>query len=393
MTSDRARLPVPFSLYLDLVRFLAAMVVLFTHFRQFRLVSGPAAGFFPLAGHMAVVVFFVLSGFVIAYSTQSKHVTLREYAAARMTRIYSVALPMLVLAFGCAFLVAQLYGPALVPAYILNKVYIYLPLHLLFLGNAWTLSEVPPWLVPYWSLGYEAWYYVLFGALCVVRGRRRFVAGAVALAIMGPQIWLLLPVWMAGVWLYRWLETHSLPRRAARIGCLVTIALLAAFYLLDIEDRLKALVWSLWPFSTNVLHGNDRFLGDYIVCALVVVNFACARFAGFTALDAWAVPIRKLSFFTFPLYLCHALVLEIWRAFHPQQDGGPADFVLALLAIAVFTWVLGHGAERLRLAALAWIEARPRRPAASSWPKLADPLADPLAMTEDDTLQRIPRKF
>ena len=158
MTSDRPRLPTPFSLYLDLVRFVAALLVLLTHVRQFGLVSGAAAGFVPLAGHTAVIVFFVLSGFVIAYTTQSKQVTLRDYAAARITRIYSVALPMLLLAFACALVLERLAGPGLTADYVLDKVYIYLPLHLLFLGNAWTLSEVPPWLGPWWSLGYEAWY-------------------------------------------------------------------------------------------------------------------------------------------------------------------------------------------------------------------------------------------
>jgi peptidoglycan/LPS O-acetylase OafA/YrhL len=387
MTSDRARLPAPFSLYLDLVRFLASLLVLLTHVRQYGLVSGPAAAFVPLAGHTAVIVFFVLSGFVIAWSTMSKQVSLREYAGARFTRIYSVALPVLLLAFACAIVLERLFGPGLTADYVLNKVYIYLPLHLLFLGNMWTLSEVPPWLGPWWSLGYEAWYYVLFGALCVVRGRRRFLAGAVVLAIMGPQMWLLLPAWMAGVWLFRWLGAHTLSAHAARIGWLASTALLLALYLLDVEERLKALVWALWPFAQEALPGNDRFLGDYLVCALVVVNFACARYAGFTALERWSAPIRTLSFFTFPLYLCHALVLGIWRAFHPQQGGGAADIVAVMITIAAFTWALGHGAERLRLAALAWIEAWPKR-------RIAAPLpADPLAPAEDDTLPSISRKY
>jgi peptidoglycan/LPS O-acetylase OafA/YrhL len=393
MASDRPRLPAPFSLYLDLVRFLAALLVLLTHVRQFGLVSGAAAGFVPLAGHMAVIVFFVLSGFVIAYSTQSKQVSLREYAAARITRIYSLALPMLLLAFGCAFVVAQLFGPGLSPAYVLNKAWLYLPLHLLFLGNAWTLSEVPPWLGPWWSLGYEAWYYVLFGALCVVRGRRRFLMGALVLAVMGPQMWLLLPAWMAGVWLYRWLDAHTLPRQAARIGWLASTALLAALHLLDVEERLKALVWAWWPFAREALPGNDRFLSDYLVCALIVVNFACARYAEFTALEGWAAPIRKLSFFTFPLYLCHALVLEIWRAFHPQPGGGAAGVLATLLVIAALTWALGHGAERLRLAALAWIAAWPKRRTAAPRLRVTDPLADPLVAAEDDTLPSIHRKY
>jgi peptidoglycan/LPS O-acetylase OafA/YrhL len=337
MTADRPRLDAPFSLYLDVVRFLAAVLVLLTHYRQYGLVSGAAARWVPMAGHEAVIVFFVLSGFVIALSTLSKQVSPRDYAAARFTRIYSVALPVVLLAFACAAVVEHLSGPGLAPSYVLAKAYIYLPLHLLFLGHNWQLSEVPPWLAPYWSLGFEVWYYILFGALCFLRGRRRLLAATVVLAVMGYQMWLLLPVWAAGVWLYRWLGRLAMPRPAARLIWLASVALLLACHFLDLESRMQVLVASLWPFPQSALFGNDRFLGDYLVCALVVVNFACARHASFGALERWTVLIRTLSFYTFPLYLCHALVLGIWRAFHPQQDGGMADILAVSAIIAAFT--------------------------------------------------------
>lgn len=352
---EHARLPAPFSLYLDLVRFLAAFLVLLTHYRQYGLVDGPAAGLVPLAGRESVIVFFVLSGFVIAYSTLSKAVSPRDYVAARLTRIASVALPIVLLAFACATLVSLIYGPGMVQAYVLHKAYIYLPMHLLFLGQAWSLSETPPWLAPYWSLGYEVWYYVLFGVLCYLRGWRRALAAALALAIMGYKLWLLLPVWAAGVALYRWLDGHAVPRPAARIGWLATILLLVAYNLSGLEGQLRALAVSLWPFPHLPLGSAERVLADYLVGALIVANFACARYAGFQGLDRFGKRIRQLSFYTFPLYLAHALVLGIWRAFHPHQGGGALDILGVSAIIVLLTWALGRGAEGLRLAALAWI--------------------------------------
>ncbi|UUZ51422.1 hypothetical protein LP420_19440 [Massilia sp. B-10] len=94
--------------------------------------------------------------------------------------------------------------------YQLLKPWIYLPLHTLFMGELWTLTETPPWLVPYWSLGFEVWYYVLFGVMVYARGLRRVLLGGLVLLIMGPKLWLLLPVWLA------W--RLALPHRAAPAG-------------------------------------------------------------------------------------------------------------------------------------------------------------------------------
>ena len=43
------------------------------------------------------MVFFVLSGFVIAYVSEQKEHTLREYSISRLARLWSVAVPALIL--------------------------------------------------------------------------------------------------------------------------------------------------------------------------------------------------------------------------------------------------------------------------------------------------------
>src|SRR5438309_938443 len=85
----------PFSIYLDLVRFIAACLVYMYHSNQ-RLVIKEIlpASFF---GHSAVIVFFVLSGFVIAFVTDTKEKTWVSYSASRISRIYSVAVPAILL--------------------------------------------------------------------------------------------------------------------------------------------------------------------------------------------------------------------------------------------------------------------------------------------------------
>ena len=48
-------------------------------------------------GRTAVLVFFVLSGFVVAWVTETKERTLEEYALSRVARLYSVILPALII--------------------------------------------------------------------------------------------------------------------------------------------------------------------------------------------------------------------------------------------------------------------------------------------------------
>src|SRR5690242_6900946 len=87
----QAGIPYHLSLYLDLIRFAAALVVLLSHAW---LVLFPM---YPLhwPGPAAVIVFFVLSGFVIAYATDRSERSLANYTLDRLSRLWSVALPAL----------------------------------------------------------------------------------------------------------------------------------------------------------------------------------------------------------------------------------------------------------------------------------------------------------
>src|SRR5262249_42471139 len=76
------------SLYLDALRFSAALFVFIGHYSAQR----HSGGLFWQAfshGRTAVLVFLVLSGFVIAWITETKEQTLEEYALSRAARLYS----------------------------------------------------------------------------------------------------------------------------------------------------------------------------------------------------------------------------------------------------------------------------------------------------------------
>lgn len=335
----------PFSLYLDLVRFMAAVLVVVAHYLHHGIVGGNVAMLMPDLGREAVIVFFVLSGFVIAYTTEQKKQSFRQYLVARMARIYSVALPILLLTLICAAIVTHFFGVHVDNGYVIDKAYVYLPFHLMFLGELWALSETPPWLAQYWSLGYEVWYYVLFAAAYYTRGCSRIIVTLMVFLLLGPKLWLLLPVWMTGVWIYHWQKEHAIRPTMARIGWCFSMLALAAYKTSGVEVYLRTLGNDIWPFQALHLGSADRFLSDYVVSVVIAASFLFARFADFKSLEFFSMPIRRCSAYTFTLYLVHGLIMGVWGAFYHHDANSVGDIAAITVLIAVATIVMGHFTE------------------------------------------------
>lgn len=348
MHAGRQALAAGFSLYLDIVRFSAALFVVVQHLLMAGLVDERAAAFIPVLGREAVIVFFVMSGFLIMYSVDQKHATLGDYAVARCARIYSVALPVLLVSFALAALVLEYSSVGIVSGYQVAKAWLYLPFHLLFMGEFWNLAESPPWLMPYWSLGYEVWFYALFGAVYYLRGRARIIVAGAIFLLVGFKLWLLLPVWLSGAALYKWSRAGTIAPAWARAGWLLSLAALCAFKLADADILLRAYGSAAWPFTGLRLGSADRYLADYVVCVLVLVNFACARHLEFPLLRRLQAPVRALAAYTFTLYLVHNLVLMAWQGFFPHDPRSLAHILLVLAAVGLATYLAGFVTERRR---------------------------------------------
>ena len=86
------------SQYLTLLRLLAALTVLVGH-ASVKQVSDGLLWQVGSHGQDAVAVFFVLSGFVIGYVTHRRESSATVYILHRVARIYSVAIPALLLTF------------------------------------------------------------------------------------------------------------------------------------------------------------------------------------------------------------------------------------------------------------------------------------------------------
>jgi peptidoglycan/LPS O-acetylase OafA/YrhL len=315
------------SVFLDLLRILAALVVFGFHCEYFW--YGPDVPMAKLA-HRAVIVFFVLSGYVIAYSTLRKKRGLRKYVVARLSRLYSVVLPALLLT-----LALDLLGRRLNPGFYQNLTHGHEPIRYLctaaFLQAVWNSNLVPSTNNPFWSLGYEFWYYVLFGLVVLVDSVKWRVWLVLMLGLLiGPGILLLMPCWLMGVALYLCGRKWAIPFSGALIGFA-----LFAFAFVTALDHLPD--FPMKPGLIPLLYSNG-FASDALLAVVLAGTIWFFDQAFFAApLPSWLVgTIRFFADHTFSLYLYHVpLIIFVQAAipFHRHEPWEVIALVGGLLAI------------------------------------------------------------
>src|SRR5690606_35073240 len=137
------------SWFLDLLRVLAATGVVFSHLATTKLASGVA--WLQPFGHLMVVCFFVLSGFLIAASVSGRNVGGRRYAALRLGRLWSVAIPCLVVTL-VLNVIAQWAAPVEFATFDRGHSLMRYGLVALFLNELWFSSAGMAFNSPVWSL-------------------------------------------------------------------------------------------------------------------------------------------------------------------------------------------------------------------------------------------------
>jgi len=269
-----------------------------------------------------VDLFFVLSGFVIAYVAETKERDLSEFVKARLARLYSVALPALAVTV-IADQIGRSIDITVYDPYWYRDSWPVLRLLIdaLFLNEIWFASVLPFSNAPYWSLGYEFWYYMLFGAAFFLAGRTRWLAIAGICLLIGPKILILLPVWWLGVLTYH--RTKLPMNRWLALGLFVgSIAGYAAFLALDGRTAMGFDFYELW-YST-------RFPSKYVVGVLIAVSILGFAKMPEVPFGPLVKPIRWLAGMTFSLYLFHYPVLHVYAAL-----GLPTYAMIALTLVTV----------------------------------------------------------
>jgi peptidoglycan/LPS O-acetylase OafA/YrhL len=320
--------------FVAFARWSSAFIVMFSHLRGALFLgwgSLPSAFHNPLVAafygstafyHEAVVVFFVLSGFLIA-GPNIDRVRINSfhpgsYAVDRFTRIYVTALPALLLT-----LAADAIGRNLVPgAGFYDGTNLLMQQRVLsgvrhdslfdFIRNLFMLQPVhAPMLgsnIPLWSLSYEVWFYVWFGVSAhVVQAQRRSARWLIALATLGILLFhwtalFYLAIWGFGGLAYQW---SRWPR-----SIILALIALGACLLLAASGRFQGTV-------PNVpLKWSDLPLGLTFAWLLALLKCRSYRF-----LNNSEKVNQALSNFSYSLYVIH--------------------YPLILLYVSLFT-TLGH---------------------------------------------------
>ena len=336
------------STYLELLRWLAAMGVFITHAGGFvmpwlpRLISDNGAE--------CVAIFFVLSGFVIRFVSIEKEKDWRTYLSARMARLYSVVF----VAIGVA-IIADRVGMKINPAFYAhetwdNETFNFgnILSYVTFTNELWFTHSIVASDEPYWSLGFEVPYYVVFGIWLFGRGWLRWGLIAVWSLAVGPKILAYLPLWLMGAALYELLRR---PRAAFRFEKILGAFLLGvgfALYFLDKDELFKTVSPMYRPWSAFSIAKSALYF--YIVGAAVALNILGFDLIFRNMSTIWSAKVtgvvRWLAGGSFTLYLAHQPLLVCLRAAYPTIVRQPLSGALASIAVLCFVYALAELGER-----------------------------------------------
>jgi peptidoglycan/LPS O-acetylase OafA/YrhL len=333
------------SVAISLLRGLAALQVAAAHVRaQFypglSTIADPSIGYQVLAfftgfAHQAVVIFFVLSGWLVGGSLMNKlddANAMLSYAIDRVTRLWIVLVPAFAASLAIGMLIGEVHPgrPDIASA---DEYSLFT-----FIGNMFGLQDLA---VPryggnfaLWSLTYETWYYVLFPLAVLMFSRRRAftkAASAVAVALIAWQlnaaILLYFTLWLLGAGFSR---VHIEAGRGVKWMFAGVFALAAVYFRLD--------------GSNNILL-EDSYVQDllYSLLFLILLCSLQVRIAPGDRALARAGRIGSfLADFSFSLYVIHVPLIFLMRHLNTSQlgideldPGSLSDFGMYLSMVAV----------------------------------------------------------
>lgn len=336
--------------FLNLVRWAAALVVVLGHADMYLAQFGgnperwTSFGYLGAHSHAAVMVFFVLSGYVVAYATEKKaergSYGLRAYFLDRWSRIYSVLLLAIVFTLSTDFVGSNLSlsyrDPSLIPQS---------GLALRLFANIFALQGIQGYRIQLgsnpalWSIGYEFIFYLMYGLLFFQNQlfRRRWVASllfTIALVVIGWKMAVYFGIWLMGVLAYR--VTRASPLAGFKISpWLLLLTLIAANHLINFTNG----------FELPEIFQDVLFAG--VIAALLIVDCPPPQH--------WLTPVNAyLAEFSYSLYAFHMpLIFFLCSLFFTEFFQHMPRFLpgillaLACLVVGRIFFILGESRRAL----------------------------------------------
>ncbi|MEB4781443.1 acyltransferase [Paenibacillus jamilae] len=342
------------SVYLDLIRGISAIFVMLYHtgyvlFPDLSQVENPNLFFSILfslynRGYSFVMVFFVLSGFLVTSSTlkriQNNTFTLKMFFVERLTRLWVVLLPSLIL----TYIWAQ-FQINISPSKEIEEKLNFQTL----MGNIFFLQGVTVKAfganTPMWSLAYEFFYYIIFAVIVfIIKTNNKFykiisMALIIALALfVGERMMMYFLIWALGgiivlLPLKKFTNIHI--RNAATFtGVLLIILFLFLSRKMDPYNE---------SFIIDLLIGAAFSLLLYILVSNYNIRPANQVFfiTSFSTL---------ISGFSYSLYLLHYPVLNFLDAWKKYEKLSPNTlniflYFLICILLILYAWLFSRVTE------------------------------------------------
>ncbi len=334
------------SIYLDFARISAAFLVLIYHSNGMGITGGflwQLGGY----GQTAVMIFFVLSGYVIAHVSSKREKELSTYTFARLSRMYSVVIPALIVTFLCnelgqIFIQKQYSGP-----WNSNEPLEYYRYFITFfmLQDYWAINLSPSNNGPFWSISFEITYYIIFASIYFSKNKTRALLFSTAIALAaGPTIVFLFPIWLLGVLIYRIHENGTLNCPKYCNDLLFIGSIIALAFSPDYREFLNTTIPGI---------NRESIAGDFLDGLLFSLNLLTApvfieRIRA--ALTLFSKPIAFLASLTFSFYLFHQPLIRLLAGVSPFIDNPSSisNRVFVLAGTFFIIVIIGLPCERYK---------------------------------------------
>ncbi|MEM8754559.1 MAG: acyltransferase family protein [Pseudomonadota bacterium] len=345
------------SIHLDFLRLSAALTVFAAHalHAHFEGLDVDLRTEFDY-GADAVILFFALSGFVIAHAGAKADADGRRFVFNRVTRLVSVVTPAVALT-----VVADAAGERLAPSLYADWRGSTPDGPIGFVSALFMVNEWSPFGVhagsnhPLWSVSYEFAYYLAFAAATFLDGWRRWVVLAAVAVAAGAAVLLLAPAWLLGVVAYRVLQAAPAEEGPARRGVWFAAALAgpAVYFSLNADEvdlfLLRLSFEALGEHPGILFRYSQEALWHLFVGAAAATHlYFIGRAIGPGRPPAPAVcgAIRWAAGASFSLYAAHYPILMLANAALWDAAPGPVRAVAAACVALVLCLVFASLFER-----------------------------------------------